>query len=70
MLFQWITKSQYDFVTHDHYQKIGTKIVGLLRNRARPYEVVLNKEELLYIRDNPDYLMKLIISLADKKKNE
>ena len=55
MLFQWLVKSEYDFVVHDEFVKMGTTLVGITHRYKHPNEVVLNKEELMYILKNPEY---------------
>ena len=70
MLFQWVTKGQYDFVTHDSFHKLGSKLVGISHKMKKPYEVVLNREELKYLIQNPKYAMEVLIQLSPTKQEE
>ena len=47
-----------------HFE-IGSKLVGLQINGGRPFEVSFNKEELLYLINNPKYLRHLFGALRD-----
>lgn len=52
MIFHWAANG----FTSNATIPPGTKIVGLIRDNKRPWDVTFNRADLIYVKDHPGYL--------------
>lgn len=69
MLFQWIDDSGSNTkVVHDHFAHIGQAVRGIRHNNRRPDEIVLTREELLALCENPAYAAVVLSTMVFGKR--